>query len=83
MWSVNWSWLSRLVDEAGNARIEVMVEAALQGHDLTGFEPVEGPPPGQQARCRRCGQTAWVGESGLVYSLLDDVCQGSGGSDDE
>jgi hypothetical protein len=41
--------------------LETQVDAALAGHDLGPFERVEN---GYQARCRRCGQTAWVGESG-------------------
>lgn len=39
--------------------LELHVNAALAGHDLGSFERVEN---GYQARCRRCGQTAWVGE---------------------
>ena len=39
---------------------------------LTGFEAVDdadGNPSGCQARCRRCELTAWVEDSGLIYSL--------------
>lgn len=54
------------------SQLEVMVSAALDGHDLGPFEPVhEG---GYQARCRRCERTIWVGENGLIYSLLGDEC---------
>jgi hypothetical protein len=53
--------------------LETQVNAALAGHDLGSFERVE---KGYQARCRRCGQTVWVGESGVQYVLLDDHCSG-------
>lgn len=51
--------------------LELQVDAALAGHDLAPFERVEN---GYQARCRRCGQTVWVGESGVQYSLLAARC---------
>lgn len=63
--------------EAKRSMLEAAVNAALAGHDLTSFEPVEyvdGRPNGYQARCRRCGQTAWVGPQGLLYSLLSETC---------
>jgi hypothetical protein len=25
--------------------------------------------------CKRCGETVWVGESGLLYSLLGESCE--------
>ena len=59
--------------------LEIQVNAALAGHDLGPFEQVktfEGA--GYQAKCRRCNQTAWVGESGLLYSLLAEQCPGQG-----
>jgi hypothetical protein len=31
-------------------------------------------PNGYEARCHKCGRTAWVGEDGLMYSLLDSEC---------
>lgn len=55
--------------------LEILVEASLAGQDLAGFEPVtDRETGGYQARCRRCGQTAWVGEDGLQYSLLEERC---------
>ena len=52
--------------------LQAQVEAALQGHDLTPFEPVDNR--GYQATCRRCGKSVWVAESGLMYSILSDSC---------
>ncbi len=52
--------------------LQVQVEAALQGHDLAGFEVVD--ERGFQAGCRKCGGTVWVGVSGLIYSLLAESC---------
>ncbi len=55
--------------------MEAAVEAALGGHDLGEWQPQEN---GYQAACRVCGATTWVGEKGLRYSLLADVCVGLG-----
>ena len=60
-------------DQARPAILEAQVNAALAGHDLGPFPDVDN---GYQAACRRCGKTVWVGESGLMYSLLGDGCQG-------
>jgi len=54
--------------------LEAQVNAALAGHDLAPFEDAETVSGGYQATCRRCGQTVWVGDAGLIYSLLDDRC---------
>ena len=59
------------------AMLEIAVNAVFGKHDLSGFEAVDaavGLPKGFEARCRRCGRTAWVGEEGLSYSLLGDSC---------
>lgn len=59
--------------------LEIAVNAAAAGHDLSGFESVDkvdGNSSGYQARCRNCSQTAWVAFSGLTYSLLDSTCNG-------
>jgi hypothetical protein len=61
--------------ELRDALLEAQAEAALGGHDLTPFEPVEN---GHQATCQRCGMTSWVGHSGVRYSLLEDVCEDEG-----
>ena len=58
--------------ELREAILQAQVEAALQGHDLTPFESVN--EHGFQARCRKCGKSVWVGVSGLMYSLLPDIC---------
>jgi len=56
--------------------LEVQVEAHFTGHDLSGFEEVTVTEiGGYQARCRKCGKTVWVGETGLIYSLLGDSCE--------
>ena len=62
---------------ANESMLEIAVNAAADGHDLTGFEPVDaadGLPDRYEARCRKCGRTAWVGDDGLMYSLLGDDC---------
>ena len=44
---------------ANESMLEIAVNAAAAGHDLTGFEPVDstvGLPDGYEARCRGCGQ---------------------------
>ena len=63
-------------DEAGDeSMMELMVNAALSGHNLTEWVLVEDGS-GWQARCRLCQEIAWVGTSGVQYSLLSDRCQG-------
>ena len=64
---------------ARTAMLDIAASAALAGHDLAGFAAVtyyEGDQNGYQAKCRRCGMTAWVGSSGVMYSLLADRCPG-------
>lgn len=62
-------------DAADAALLEVMTVAAVTGHELGAWQPFASTAgEGWQARCRRCGQTAAVWRSGLVYSLLDDEC---------
>ena len=63
------------LDDTRGAILHARVNAALSGHDLGPFDEVDN---GYQAACRRCGKTVWVGESGLLYSLLGDACQGEG-----
>ena len=61
--------------ETHDSILEIQVNKALAGHDLGPFEPVDTfDGAGYQAECRKCGLTAWVGESGLMYSLLDERC---------
>lgn len=60
------------VDEFRESILQAQIEAALSGHDVTAFEPVD--ERGFQAICRNCGQTVWVGITGLMYSLLSDLC---------
>ena len=65
---------------AQESMLQIAVDAAAGGHDLSGFEPVQdadGQPNGFQATCKRCGLTAWVGDNGVQYSLLADVCPGN------
>jgi hypothetical protein len=65
---------------ANESMLEIAVNAAAAGHDLTGFEKVDeavGLPEGYEARCRKCRKTAWVGEDGLTFSLLNaERCPG-------
>ena len=68
--------MKALSEEVRQAILEIQVNAALAGHDLGPFEPVEGLTGGYETRCRNCSQSAWVGDSGLIYSLLDDKCPG-------
>ena len=61
-------------DAAGAVRdslLEAMAEAALGGHALGEWEPVEN---GYQTRCAGCNMTSWVGHDGVRYSLLEDEC---------
>jgi hypothetical protein len=60
--------------DAKESILEIQVNAALSGHDLGPFEPVEVLTGGYEARCRRCNQSAWVGDSGLMYRLLGQKC---------
>ena len=64
--------------EAKASILEIQVNAALAGHDLGPFEPVEVLTGGYEARCRNCNQSAWIGDSGLMYSLLGEKCHGEG-----
>jgi len=60
-------------ERARDAILEAQVNAALAGHDIGPFEEDDN---GYQAACRRCGKTVWVGEGGLLYSLLGEKCGG-------
>jgi hypothetical protein len=55
---------------ANESILEIAVNAASRGHDLTGFEKVDG----YEASRRKCGRTAWVGYNGLMYRMLDSEC---------
>ena len=75
----NQDLLGQYPPKARESMLEIMVDAAYGDHDLGGFEPVDdynGDPNGYEARCRRCNLTAWVDDSGLMYSLLADTCPG-------
>lgn len=63
-------------EAAAASRLEVMVEATLAGHDIGPFAPVDTVRGGCEAVCRRCGRSVWVGDDGLIYSLLADRCPG-------
>jgi hypothetical protein len=59
--------------------LDIAAAAALGGHDLAGFEAVDhydGNANGYKAKCRLCSLTAWVDDSGMMYSLLADTCPG-------
>jgi hypothetical protein len=60
-----------------HAILEVMTEAALAGHDLVPFQPVDSG--GCQSRCRpitpnHSHHTNHSSDTGLIYSLLSDRC---------
>ena len=62
---------------ANDSMLQIAINAAAAGHDLTGFQPVQDEddnPNGYEARCRLCSMTAWVDDSGMMYSLLADTC---------
>ncbi len=44
---------------------------------LDGGDPTVGAGfrIGWQAGCRRCGRLVWVGETGLMYSVLGEQCK--------
>ncbi len=56
--------------ETKDAILEAQVIAALQGHDIGPFEPVDPDIDGWKAGCRQCGRAVWVGETGPMYSVL-------------
>lgn len=61
--------------ETKDAILQAQVDAALSGHDIGPFEPVNTwTTGGYDAHCRQCGKSVWVGDSGLHYSLLEDSC---------
>ena len=70
--------MDQLTKDAKESILSIQVDAALSGHDLGPFEPVEVLTGGYEARCRNCNQSAWVGGSGLMYSLLGEKCHGQG-----
>ena len=55
------------------AMLAAMAEAALGGHELGAWEPVDN---GYQARCSKCSMTSWIGHDGVRYCLLEDECPG-------
>ena len=62
-------------EAADESMMEIMVNASFAGHDLAEWALMEDGR-GWQARCRVCGETVWVGMSGVQYSLLSDRCWG-------
>jgi hypothetical protein len=64
-----------LTESAKGAILEVQVNATLSGHDIGPFEPVDTITGGYQAVCRKCGKTALIGDSGVMYSLLGETCE--------
>lgn len=55
--------------------LEAQVEAALQGHELGHWEPVDEEMSGWEARCGKCGGTVYVSGKTL-YSVLGERCGG-------
>ena len=60
--------------KAKAAILEAQVRAALGGHDIGPFDPVASPAGGYHSECRKCGQTVWLRDDGLMYSLLEESC---------
>lgn len=71
-------WQEQYVAQANanETRMEIMVNAAFNGHDLSEWQLTESED-GWQATCRKCAGTIWVGKKGLQYSLLTDPCPSS------
>ena len=64
-----------LTQDANESILYIQVDAALAGHELGPFEPVESfEGAGYQVEFRQCNLTTWVGDSGLMYSLLGANC---------
>jgi hypothetical protein len=64
------------LDDARAAILEVQVNAALAGHDLGTFAVLDTTAGGYEAHCRKCDKSVWVGDQGLIYSLLGESCAG-------
>ena len=57
--------------------LEAQAIAALGGHDLESFEPVDEPGMMKyQAFCSKCGKSVYVSTIAL-YSILEDSCPGN------
>jgi len=65
--------------EAKATILEAQVRAALGGHDIGPFYSVTSLAGGHQSECRKCGQTVWIRDDGLIYSLLGERCAGTRG----
>ena len=50
-----------------------MAEAALGGHDLGEWMPVDGREQAFQAVCRRCGKSIYTSYQ-FIYSILENSC---------
>lgn len=71
--------LGRISSETRATMLELAVNATSGNHDLAGCEAVDDYDShhnGYEARCWRCNLTAWIDDSGMVYSLLADTCPG-------
>ena len=56
--------------------LDAQVIAALGGHDLGSFEPVDEPGMMKyQAFCLQCGKSVYV-NTVAIYSILEDICPG-------
>ena len=59
--------------DANDTRMQVMVNAAFNGHDLSEWLTTESDD-GWQSTCRLCEKAVWVGKNGLQYSSLENIC---------
>ena len=51
--------------------LKELVEATLGGHDLGSWEKTE---EGYMVTCKLCQEMTWIGDNGIRYSLLADMC---------
>ena len=63
-------------DQLRENLLEAQAMAALGGHDLESFEPVDEPGMMKyQAFCLKCGKSVYVSTIAL-YSILEESCPG-------
>lgn len=53
--------------------LSCMAAAALGGHELGEWQPVESQPLAFQAVCHRCQKSVYASYQ-IIYSILDEIC---------
>ncbi len=72
----------RAVDKLRENVLATQVEAALQGHHLGEFRPVDGLSPlGHEAFCAKCTMSVYVSDK-TVFSIMPIKCPGDRVYDD-